>query len=55
MAITLNGTSGITTPGLTNSGTNTFSGLTSGRVPYSTTGGLQTDSANLLYSGTGQP
>jgi hypothetical protein len=26
--------------------------LTSGRVPYATTGGLLTDSANLLYSGT---
>jgi hypothetical protein len=30
----------------------TNSGLTSGRVVYSTTGGLETDSANLLYSGT---
>ena len=41
------------TPG----GAGTFSsitntGLTSGRVVYSTTGGLETDSANLLYSGT---
>ena len=26
--------------------------LTSGRVPYATTGGVLTDSANLLYSGT---
>ena len=30
----------------------TNSGLTSGRVVYSTTSGLETDSANLLYSGT---
>jgi hypothetical protein len=30
----------------------TNTGLTSGRVVYSTTGGLETDSANLLYSGT---
>jgi hypothetical protein len=30
----------------------TDSGLTSGRVTYATTGGLLTDSANLLYSGT---
>jgi len=30
----------------------TDSGLTSGRVPYATTAGLLTDSANLLYSGT---
>lgn len=29
-----------------------LSSLTSGRVSYSTTSGLQTDSANLLYSGT---
>ena len=41
------------TPG----GAGTFSsitntGLTSGRVVFSTTGGLETDSANLLYSGT---
>jgi len=28
------------------------SGLTSGRVVYSTTGGLETDSANLTYNGT---
>jgi len=38
--------------GLTSSGSITFSGLTSGRVPYASTGGLLTDSANLLYSGT---
>lgn len=30
----------------------TNTSLTSGRVVYSTTGGLETDSANLLYSGT---
>ncbi len=30
----------------------TNTGLTSGRVVYSTTSGLETDSANLLYSGT---
>jgi hypothetical protein len=30
----------------------TNSGLTSGRVPYSTTAGLQTDSANLTFNGT---
>ena len=30
----------------------TNTGLTSGRVVYSTAGGLETDSANLLYSGT---
>jgi hypothetical protein len=29
-----------------------LSSLTSGRVPYATTAGLLTDSANLLYSGT---
>jgi hypothetical protein len=39
------------------SGAGTFSsitntGLTSGRVVYSTTGGLETDSANLLFDGT---
>lgn len=30
----------------------TLSGLTSGRVPYVTTGGLLTDSANLTFDGT---
>jgi hypothetical protein len=30
----------------------TNTGLTSGRVPYSTTAGLQTDSANLTFNGT---
>jgi hypothetical protein len=34
---------------VTSSGT---TALTSGRVPYATTGGVLTDSANLLYSGT---
>jgi hypothetical protein len=38
--------------GLTSSGPITLSSLTSGRVPYATTAGLLTDSANLLYSGT---
>lgn len=38
--------------GLTSSGSITLSSLTSGRVPYATTAGLLTDSANLLYSGT---
>jgi hypothetical protein len=38
--------------GLTSSGSVTLSGLTSGRVPYASTGGLLADSANLLYSGT---
>jgi hypothetical protein len=38
--------------GLTSSGSITFSGLTSGRVPYATTAGLLTDSANLTYAGT---
>jgi hypothetical protein len=37
-------------PGVFSSITNT--GLTSGRVVYSTTGGLETDSANLTFNGT---
>jgi hypothetical protein len=37
--------------GLTSSGNITLSALTSGRVPYASTGGLLVDSANLLYSG----
>jgi hypothetical protein len=37
--------------GLTSSGSITLSSLTSGRVPYATTAGLLTDSANLLYAG----
>jgi hypothetical protein len=38
--------------GITSSGSITFSGLTSGRVPYASTGGLLTDSANLTFNGT---
>ena len=43
--------------GATTAGTGKFtsltnSGLTSGRVVYSTTGGLETDSANLTFDGT---
>lgn len=38
--------------GLTSSGTITFSSLTSGRVPYLTTGGALTDSANLNFNGS---
>ena len=30
----------------------TFSALTSGRIPFSSTGGLQTDSANLTFDGS---
>jgi hypothetical protein len=37
-------------PGIFSAITNT--GLTSGRVVYSTTGGLETDSANLTFNGT---
>jgi len=43
---------GGTTPSTGKFTTLTNTGLTSGRVVYSTTGGLETDSANLLYSGT---
>jgi hypothetical protein len=43
---TLAGLTGVTSSAITDSG------LTSGRVTYATTGGLLTDSANLLYSGT---
>jgi len=46
MAITLDGTAGITTPDLTDTS------LTTGRVVYTTTSGNLTSSANLLYSGT---
>jgi hypothetical protein len=42
--------SNISGAGVFSSITNT--GLTSGRVVYSTTGGLETDSANLTFSGT---
>ncbi len=38
--------------GITSSGSITFSSLTSGRVPYASTGGLLTDSANLTFNGT---
>jgi hypothetical protein len=38
--------------GLTSSGSITLSSLTSGRVPYASTGGLLTDSANLTFDGT---
>jgi hypothetical protein len=38
--------------GLTSSGNITLSALTSGRVPYASTGGLLVDSANLLFDGT---
>jgi hypothetical protein len=38
--------------GLTSSGSITLSSLTSGRVPYASTGGLLTDSANLTFNGT---
>jgi hypothetical protein len=37
---------------LTVTGAVTFSTLTSGRVSYTTTAGLQTDSSNFLYNGT---
>ena len=43
---------GGTTPALGKFSALTNTALTSGRVVYSTTGGLETDSANLLYSGT---
>jgi hypothetical protein len=46
MAITLDGTAGITTPDLTDTS------LTSGRVVYAGASGNLTGSANLLYSGT---
>jgi hypothetical protein len=38
--------------GITSSGTVTFSGLTAGRVIYTTTGGQLTNDANLLFDGT---
>jgi len=53
-----NGTVGATTAStgafttITASTSITNSGLTTGRVVYTTTGGLETSSANLLYSGT---
>ena len=59
-SLTLGGTLDLSSPpaiGGTAANTGKFTtltntGLTSGRVVYSTTGGLETDSANLLYSGT---
>jgi len=54
----LNGTVGATTANtgafttLTASSSITNSSLTTGRIVYTTTGGLETSSANLLYSGT---
>ena len=47
-----NGTIGATTPSTAVVTSLTDSGLTSGRVTYATTGGLLTDSANLLFNGT---
>jgi hypothetical protein len=38
--------------GLTSSGSITLSSLTSGRVPYASTGGLLVDSANMTFNGT---
>jgi hypothetical protein len=38
--------------GLTSSGNVTLSALTSGRVPYASTGGLLVDSANMTFNGT---
>jgi len=38
--------------GITSSGTVTFSGLTAGRVIYTTSGGQLTNDANLVYNGT---
>jgi hypothetical protein len=46
MAITLDGTTGTTTPALTNSA------LTSGRVTYAGTSGVLQDSANLTFDGS---
>jgi hypothetical protein len=56
-SININGTVGATTANtgafttLSASGNVTLSALTSGRVPYASTGGLLVDSANLLYAG----
>ncbi|CAB4125064.1 hypothetical protein UFOVP66_56, partial [uncultured Caudovirales phage] len=47
-----NGTVGATTPSTGAFTTVTNSGLTSGRVVYTTTGGLQAASANLTFNGT---
>jgi hypothetical protein len=51
-SININGTVGATTPTTGSFTSVTNSGLTTGRVVYTTTGGLNTSSANLLYSGT---
>jgi hypothetical protein len=51
-SININGTVGATTPAAGSFTSVTNSGLTTGRVVYTTTGGLNTSSANLLYSGT---
>ena len=51
-SININGTVGATTPAAGSFTSVTNSGLTTGRVVYTTTGGLETSSANLLYSGT---
>lgn len=42
---------GSTAPSTVKATSVTNTGLTSGRIPYSTTGGLQTDSANLQFDG----
>jgi len=46
------GTGGFTTTGLGTFGSLKDTELTSGRIPYATTAGLLTDSANLTYDGT---
>lgn len=51
-SININGTVGATTANTGKFTSITNTGLTTGRVVYTTTGGLQTSSANLLYSGT---
>ena len=51
-SININGTVGATTANTGKFTSVTNTGLTTGRVVYTTTGGLQTSSANLLYSGT---
>ena len=51
-SININGTVGATTPAAGSFTSVTNSGLTTGRVVYTTTSGLLTSSANLLYSGT---
>lgn len=47
-----NGTVGATTPAAGTFTSLTDSALTSGRVPYATTGGLITDSSGMTYDGT---